>query len=148
MKKDDLIKLAERVEAATAADRELFDAAFIAVHGPKPPRVHGGSTELGDWLAIYNRFYDLMKAEAWLDAALTLVPEGWRTGFEMGGRFDSRDVPNAWCWPWESDFEPDWQLGHEGYRSAPDGCRGFAATPALALCAASLRALATTGKEV
>ena len=66
----------ERLEAATANDPELFEAAFNAVHGPKPQRVLGGSKELADWLAIHNQFYAMLKAGAFESAALTLVPEG------------------------------------------------------------------------
>lgn len=75
-----------------------------------------------------------------LDAAMTLVPEGWQCGFEMHGCYDQVDRPEAWCWPYSSDFEPDWRDGNEGYRSNPHGYRAVAATPALALVAAALRA--------
>ena len=77
-----------------------------------------------------------------IDAALTLVPEGWMFGFERAGSYDGSPKDEAWCWPYESNFDPDWQSGQQGYRDAPDGARGFAATPALALCAAALKSSA------
>lgn len=66
-----------------------------------------------------------------IDAALQLVPEGWARGFT-----DRRTVPgmkvNAQCWT-----SADRSTVH-----------GDAATPALALCAAALRARANTiGEE-
>lgn len=112
-----LLELAARCETAERPDQELFDTAFVAVHGPKPPRVHGGSTDLGNWLASYNRFYDLMKSEAWLDAALMLVPErGVWTVASASAAIDA------------------------GPYAAVDEHIAEAATPALALCAAALRA--------
>lgn len=75
-----------------------------------------------------------------IDAAMTLVPEGWRFGIEQGGQFDGEDIPEAWCWPWDSSFDPDWQNGQQGYRDASDGKRACAPTPAIALCIAALRA--------
>jgi hypothetical protein len=76
---------------------------------------------------LWSHFCSLIDAEAWLDAAMTLVPEGWY-----------------------------WRVGHStlyaGWASTnrlhPDHCNpgdetfAKAATPALALCAAALRAIA------
>jgi len=65
-----------------------------------------------------------------LDAALSLVPEGWAWAVYGGAREEivatAYCVPNGGRLPW-----PDW---------ITDIC---AATPALALCAAALRALAS-----
>lgn len=58
-----------------------------------------------------------------LDAVLRLLPEGWRFGFEMAGQYDANDLCEAWAWPYESSFDPDWRNGDQGYRSAPDGHR-------------------------
>lgn len=66
-------------------------------------------------------FVDMLNCEAFESAAMTLVPEGW-----------------------------NWKVGHSGYRASSwvmEGVRGgyvgnesYAVTPALALCAAALRA--------
>jgi hypothetical protein len=83
-----MIDLIKRLEALEAPCREAFDEAFVAIHGPKPPRVHGGSQEMTDWLGLYNPFLKMMDVGAWLDAAMTLVPEVLRrqvyTGYVDG----------------------------------------------------------------
>jgi hypothetical protein len=75
-----------------------------------------------------------------VDAALSLVPEGWRAGFEMPGIHDIVQKVEAWCWPFDEYWEPDWQCGYEGYRSHPEGKRAVGETPSLALVVAALRA--------
>jgi hypothetical protein len=75
-----------------------------------------------------------------LDDAMTLKPEGYRCGFEEAGIQDGNDLCVAWCWPYESNFDPDWQRGEQGYRDAPDGFRAVGATPAIAITIAALRA--------
>ena len=65
-----------------------------------------------------------------IDAALTLVPEGhhWQVGIGIETEFGHRDSAYAWCS--QSDC----------------GELNIAATPALALCVAALRALANPGE--
>jgi hypothetical protein len=82
-----------------------------------------------------------------IDAALLLVPEGWQAGFEMPGVHDTVQQSEAWCWPFHSDWRPDWQNGDEGYRSHQDGTRAIGATPALALVIAFLRAQGESAKH-
>lgn len=80
-----------------------------------------------------------------LDAAMSLVPPDWRCGFEQNASCDEPGKCYAWVWPFESNYDPDWQMGQEGQQSNPDAQKGYAATPALALCAAALRSLANEG---
>jgi hypothetical protein len=130
----DLLKLAERCEAATGPDRELDGAIVVAIDGdrqtilynepgPFPQKaVRGPIRDLmltGDDLASY---INAPTYTASLDAATTLVPEGmsWGVGPRDG-------TGKAWAWVGSHD---DMYLAKKP------------ATPALALCAASLRARA------
>lgn len=120
-----LSELAARCEAAEAPDRELDAVIREAVGGAtvplyrlvKPmighPEWEGGASSNGHWLPFYT---------ASLDAALTLVPEGWHWSI-----YDTNGVDKACAQvePPEYDYEPH---------------TGEAATPALALCAAALKA--------
>lgn len=121
----ELLALAERVEAlvlsplpgkALDQQRGILTEAFIALHGPIPGIRTEGS--------FARRFERLLNAGGFLDAAILLVPEGhsWRCGFGIAG----------------------WAAVHKGqipnYRSDP-----IAATAALALCAAALKARAAQG---
>lgn len=137
----DLAMLAEQCEQATGPNREL-DARIAVESGQYvTSRHHPGMLASA---AEQNRFgYYWPDYTASLDAAMTLVPEGWRVGFEQGASCD-RDPSKceAWLWPLESTYDPDWQLGQETQHSNPDGHGSFAATPALALTAACLRAMA------
>jgi hypothetical protein len=145
---EQLIALAERVERAEGPDRELDALIEVAVFG-FPQRAYDqanglrnrGADPLDKMLWLKN--WGVPRYSASLDAAMTLVPEGWRVGFEQGSRFDhAPEMCMAWVWPFASEYDPDWQLGQEGQQSNPDAQKGYAATPALALCAASLRAMA------
>lgn len=127
----DLLRLADLVEKATGPDREL-DAAIYMLLNPHMKPVTGS----------VGRFYDPQKTTmlgaqkyhiaggatavgksytASLDAAMTLVPEGW---FKL-----HPDSLKGWA-----------ALGIVGPWS-------HAATPALALCAAALRARAHSTKD-
>ncbi len=111
-----LVGLAERVEAATYNDVALFREAFCAVHGPKPERVPGGSDEWLTWLRLFTPFHALCDAGGFLDAAMTLVGEReWTVQ-------NNKPKPMAIV------------AGIDRYV--------VAATPALALTAAALRAIA------
>lgn len=122
-----LLDLAARVEAATGPDRELFEDVFRECF-PKPERIwvtdNTGpwTDEYTEWQARQSRFYELLDAEAFESAAMTLVPEGleWGVGFEMGRGTAFTNKADG------SSFSHDW----------------VAATPALALCASALRAIA------
>jgi len=110
--------LAERCEAATGADRELFEQAWLAVFIRT-----GGDLNIANWPASlkerWDRFSALLDAGAYLDAAMTLVPEGW-----------SRRTEN-----WNGVESAKLQRGATVVSSE-------AATPALALTAACLRSIA------
>lgn len=110
----DLLKLAERAEQATGADRDI-------------------DIEIGRYMAKIGTFScwgcdDPLRFTASLDAALTLVPEGAFHGFVMNGDGDGFDACCQFAGPDEEAPELLWH---------------HAATPALALTAAALRALAT-----
>lgn len=109
----DLQSLAERIEQAEGPSGALFEEAFWAVH----PNY-----------ADIRSFRVLLDAKAWLDAAMTLVPN-WFGGFQ-------------WAWFVTSCGEDDQP---QACVTAPpeNGSADYvanAATPALALCAAALRA--------
>lgn len=135
------MKLSDRVEALAGPDEDIRREIALAL-GWKPvpnPGVAGGL--VGKWWLPDGSMADLPNWLGCLNAALSLLPESWRAGFEQGALCDhDPDQVVAWVWPFESSYDPDWQMGQETQIGNPDGVRGFAATPALALCAAALRA--------
>ena len=102
--------LADKIEAAEGPSRELFLAAMHEAHG-----------EQDDNSPILQRMEELIVHEAWLDAAMTLVPEGFGVGLDV---YDDGAAPRA-------------QLVAEGYRFI---ARNSGGSIALALCAAALKA--------
>lgn len=107
-------QLIERIESARAESERLFEDAFWAIN-PAYADIRG--------------FRELLDAKAWLDAALTLVPEGWDITLRfvrLEPKQPSMAMLTDQAWVYDQD----------------DGLliQGDAATPALALCAASLRA--------
>lgn len=128
---NELEQLALRVEQASADQQaEMLEAAFVAIHGPKPERVHGGSQEWLDWLDLHNPFVRLLRERGFLDAAMTLVPEGWRL------RQANFSAPCA--------DDRKWHLNLHGGREGEDCFVGRGSSHALALTAAALRAIAST----
>ena len=129
MSKDELLRLAERCEAATAGQqREMLEEAFTAIHGPMPPRIHGGSAEMTAWLVLRNPLYNLLIAKGFIDAAMQLVPEGCVPFFDWHHKAtDARGI-----------------VSYEAYvqtiAEAKTLGSGEAISYALALCAAALRA--------
>ena len=105
-----ILALAERAEAATGPDRNL-DADIMRAIG----------------LAGLKADYAPHPYSASLDAAMTLVPEGWAVLMAFSEQRAVCDVHTA-------------PLGQHGTWPA----HASAATPALALCAAALRARAET----
>lgn len=73
-----LLDLAARVEAMGEPDREMFEDIWRIVF-PKPAKVwedqerEEPTVEYEKWSACQHHFYDLIDAEAFLDAAMTLV---------------------------------------------------------------------------
>jgi hypothetical protein len=129
--KDKLLELAERCEAATGPDRELdaavcapdyrrlLGAPFVSL-SPDARRVEFGTHHQGEDHIVYSR--EPLPVTASLDAAMTLVPEGWC--FELGD--------------WEGAWARVFVNGNT------ERCFAEAATPALALCAAALRSRSQT----
>jgi hypothetical protein len=135
--KDTLLELADRCENATGPDRELDAIICAALDG------YTGVEERSGWIVAVGKpfterslgridpgehsrnftpqHHDTPTFTASLDAAITLVPEGWVECYLR--RFD--DTALADC-----------------YQSGGGKTTGEAATPPLALCAASLRARA------
>lgn len=123
-----LLELAERAEAATADEqRSLLEEAFYAVHGAPLEAHEMPAEEQAAWIARETRFFTLLRAEAFLDAAMTLRQR-------LDGPFiltnadldDGVDYTKWRCALSDGDVEP------------PTPC----ATPTLALVAASLRSRA------
>lgn len=78
-----LIALAERVMALTEPDRETFMVAFDACHPMPPPDCEPAWRAENPKQPIYHAwktrqvaFIKFVSAEAWLDAAMTLVLDG------------------------------------------------------------------------
>jgi hypothetical protein len=126
MDRGELLALAERCEAATGPDRELDGDIFCALG-------HAPFIE-GAYCAYRSPAYT-----ASLDAAMTLVPEGWRW---MAGH---REFSHARGYV--ENGGPAF-VG-VGTRRNPNRLwfETTAATPALALTAAALRARAALAKE-
>lgn len=124
----DLLKLAERVEAATGPDREL-DAAIMCARGAS--WVTDGMAFYGE-RGNYTAAVPVQPFTASLDAAMTLLEQGW--GYEQ--RRPSDEAGHSTCratiW-WVPNF-PEKQFGK-------------GATPALALTAAALRAHAAMKED-
>jgi hypothetical protein len=128
--KDKLLALAERCEAATGPSFELFAEAFGAING--------GRSALGE---KWSAFCALIEADAWLDAAITLVPEGcgiYTRWSLKGGETRTADAILT--------REASQAIGQHGHYVAENvnvevlGCK----TLPLALCAAALRSRSQT----
>jgi hypothetical protein len=123
-RRDELLALAARVEAAQGADREL-DGEISRAIGTPGWRL----SDAGRWFQSCLRRAQFAPTSS-LDAAVSLVPEGWEwaAGINTPGYF--RDG----CAGWARVFPRSRQDQGTGNR--------YATTPALALTAAALRALA------
>ena len=120
-------ELIEALETAQGADRGLFIAAFDCCH-PAPCGAVGGPVPDAyyAWLRVKDRFCHLLNTDAYLDAAMMLVPEGCT--WSAGDWSAIAKGASATCWPPEDRRPPNYNgICH-------------AATPALALAAACLRA--------
>lgn len=122
---DDLLKLAERCEAATGPDRGLMCAAFKAVF----PEVSSGAWDAIDaWDARYDQFCTMLGDGAHVDAAMTLVPE-------------PKSFVISHCGNTVAHVQI---IGGDPCADDPEFV-GRAATPALALCCAAFAASAVSG---
>lgn len=119
-----LLQLAGRCEAATGPDREM-DADIVQALGLAPHWVCG-RIGFGQFQAPDPRdqSWSSPAFTASLDAAMTLVPEGWWIATLAQNRHGERTTVTLY-----ND-----EIEYADCRSAP--------TPALALCAAALRARA------
>ena len=130
--RETLLALAARVEQAQGPDREIELAIFRLLNpqyaGPEWKPYAGGLRHVNDGSDARTPPDPRTAAPRWtasLDAALTLVPEGWRWAVHGG--------------PWTRG--PHATLLAPTYVSKSDQTAD-AATPALALIAAALRARA------
>ena len=142
-----LEELAGRCEAASGADRDLdaLIACAVGVTSKHPKwvqRWQGALTPYpgkpGYVAHVSGVWWSSAKVTASLDAAMSLVPEGWRiyTGdFSIEGRF--RWMLSGPRLTWITHEDGSKEGGDDWYQS------GVAATPALALTAASLRSRAS-----
>lgn len=118
----ELDALAERVEQATPEQqRDMLGLAWTALH---PGPIFGTDQE-----PLWGRFLKMLCAEAYESAAMSLVPEG------LSGRL-------SWCAGAAAA-----EVYSPGKLGAATGTVA-AATPALALTAAALRALASDQRNV
>lgn len=147
----DLTTLIERVEAASGADRELDCLIWCEVNAIEPEwqgnclvaGIHG----IVGWIdpGKHDRNFSCTAAttgpasvpaySASLDAAMLLVPEGWKLHFLQDTEFDNPEARH-----WSVSLRPR----HGRWDGTPQGAevQAFAATPALALLAACLKARA------
>ena len=118
MTTQDILEIAARCEAATGPDTQLDALIWCAINDLEP------------WQRVIDDFErgQATRYTASLDAAMTLVPEGLRRV-----EFGTYDAGGAWAYVW----------------SVPTDEKGEAdaATEALALTAASLKARAHTKGE-
>lgn len=129
MDKSELLKLADRIEALQVSDREMDDTIAEALFtGKHRVCVKGLSDEAGGmWMFTYpdGSIGSSLRFTGSLDAAMTLVPEGWE--FSLDNWSGSETFGPCVC-DMGDDMRPEFN--------------SEAKTLALALCAASLRALA------
>jgi hypothetical protein len=150
----DLLKLAERCEAATGPDRKLDCEILVALDWRAPDWEEGEPTAkaLADklgvaWLADraaeggMSIWRYLPRPTASLDAAMTLVPEENDSWSLMKWPQDGKPTFRATVsWTVKSSHK---NASGPYVMHKPHVRRAEAATPALALCAAALRARAS-----
>lgn len=129
---DNLLELARRAQSAASDDQEdvLREAWKLA-----NPALPSTDDRWFDWYQDCAQFEAMRECGAFESAALMLVPEGWRpysADMSIEGRTRwMLEGPKA---RWEDDEDGYLVAGSDWYLSAS------AATPALALAAAALRA--------
>lgn len=139
----DLLELAARVEAAEGPDAlldtEIWRACIASVADLELIEVGGAAHGPSEAEFRTLRLMDSFRPTASLDAAMTLKPDGWHLA-EFG------EGPNLTPRPHDFAYDGTWFAMLHGVASG-DLKWGSAATPALALCAAALRARAATTGE-
>lgn len=129
-----LLSLAERVEAASADETVslLFDAFDLTNWRSK--RRGSLVTHNPQWFA----FVEFIRGRGFIDAAMSLVPEGWFLQFS-----DWQHPTLRARGPWQAILVQD----RDDLSGVFDARCDHAATPALALTAAALRAHASQSQE-
>lgn len=114
--------------------REALEDAFRVVFGPKPDTIWKDEVLREEWTDEYSawferscRFYTLLDAEAYIDAAMMLIPDNW-TAWEMRSHAA------------RSHFSADLSRLSECDAGQEDWAHGRGRHPALALAEAALRA--------
>lgn len=130
-----LEQLALRVEAATGPDREL-DAGIAVAIGGKSVDIHADG-DIG-WVNFEVGRRPLRSYTGSLDAAMTLKPDEW---FISGA---SEQEDGRFCFALFPRRPDDLGVPRTFEAHSALVARAVAATPALALCAAALRAISTT----
>lgn len=137
-----LLDLAARAEAAEGADRELDEAIALAVHDGAEIeiRMHNYIMEPDPWLRRlrpgdpnFSSGYSLERLPRYtasIDSARTLVPSGWSIGIHQQ---DSG---------WVVELRKGYNTSYSAVVFSETRPGKRATAPALALCAASLRARA------
>ena len=137
MTEAELITLAARVEAATGPDRELDADISAAIGTPvRSRRTAGGKNKGREWFVdshggVETWSHHPVDYTASIDAALSLLPEGRGWSIHYPSVPDSDNLPSARVWG--------------TLHRTTAAC---AATPALALTAAILRALSEEMNDV
>lgn len=142
-----MLALASRVEGLTGPDREMDAVVHNKIGAPLPDAFCGvpvvldyGELEctftmpIGSGEHAMRVRYECPAYTASRDAAISLVPEGWTY---INLEVCARGTPNQRC---RVSVE---RLLDDG---TDERVHGYAATPALALAAAALRALAAQGE--
>ena len=147
-----LKNLIARLESANSPDRELDGWIFCAVHHPtqKPSRnpLYKNREEWGVFItkppASHTTFYDAPLYTASIDAAAALVPEG-AYGFAYPWFYNEYSRLEKRCVMWRAAVhKPIWEkatpslAGDDWFERWE--CIENAASPAIALCIASLKA--------
>lgn len=145
MTNDELEALAVRVESLTGPDREVDCLAHFLTDGKwvgriptwPPTKISRPSMERGLTMHIEGDAYfygdEVPPYTASIDAAMTLVPEGWHCG--MGRDGNNHGPTRSWAWVRYPVSAPcNWK---------ETGTVWAMGQPALALTAASLRARKT-----
>lgn len=125
-----LLALADRVEAAEGANLVLERDIALAIYH-SATALTGNDARISVWDGNGRTQLTVKPYTASLDAAMTLVPNGWAW---MAG-----------CDPGDGYFATLMPTDESGIVAHGVNCN--AATPALALCAAALRARAEAGDE-
>jgi hypothetical protein len=149
--REELLALAARVEALTGPCRETFLEVFAACYPEPPPmcepiwRAENPKQPIYHaWKTREMAFRKLIAAEAWLDAAMMLVPEEHVLSLSMTSDDEKRRYTgDALMANWIATLI---RQEHCGYKIDFRGHYryGGAATHAFALTAAALRARADT----